>query len=329
MVNYLNIIRWKNLLFIILIQWLIQHAVVFPILQTYGFDLLQSTHLGYMLIIATVLVAAGGYVINNYFDVKIDMINKPEKMIIVAGKISKKAAMRYYQFISGLGIVLGLIVAFTLKSFSLAFIFILTPGLLWFYSASYKRQFIWGNLVVSLLASLTVFSVGILEVAILKIQYGSLIYQTYIPQTIYGWTGGFAFFAFLCTWIREIIKDMEDENGDREMECRTMPIKWGVKKTKIFLYGLITVTIASLFFFYFRYIHFEGTLTFRYILFGLVIPLFVLAYLIFKATLPVDFRQASTLSKFIMLIGILYSIFFYYLEAKMYNLTFFGLFIIK
>lgn len=328
MINYLNIVRWKNLLFIVLIQWLMQHLVVFPILETFGFEPLKSIFYGYLLTFATVLIAAGGYVINDYFDIKIDRINKPDKTLIPE-KISKKNAMLFYQILTGIGMLSGLTLSFLVKSFSLGFVFILVPGLLWFYSASYKRQFMWGNLIVSFVAALTILVVGLLEISILKLNYSKLIYQSPIPTLIYGWTGGFALFAFLTTWIREIIKDMEDEEGDREMECRTLPIKWGVKKTKYFLYGLILITIALILMVNFRYVYFDGNATLRYVIFAIILPFIALSYLIFKAKTSENYKQASTLSKFIMLAGILYSFLFYYLQAKTYNLNFFGLFIIK
>lgn len=329
MSSYLKLIRWENLLFIFLIQWLMQHAIVYPLLQTFGFETGQHQTFYLLLIAATVLISAGGYVINDYFDVKIDRINKPAK-VIVGESVSLRSAMMLYQILTILGTLTGIILAFLSKSFTLGFIFILTPGLLWFYSASYKRQFMIGNLIVSLTASLSILIVGILAVALLKIQYSSeLLSQTPLPSQIYGWTGGFTGFAFLLTWIREIIKDLEDAEGDREMECRTMPIKWGETHTKRFLYALITFTIASLFFICFRYIHFEGTLTLRYLIFGIVIPLTVLAFLIFKARRKEDFRQASTLSKLIMLAGVFYSLIFYYLQAKEFGISLFGLFLIK
>lgn len=328
MIKYLNIIRWKNLLFIVLIQLLIQHLVVFPILETYGFTTSLNSNLGLMLVFGTVLIAAGGYVINDYFDVKIDRINKPHK-VLIPEIISKKSAMLYYQILTGSGIFLGLLLSYLTKSFSLGFIFILVPGLLWFYSSSYKRQFLWGNLIVSLLAALTALSVGVLEVSLLKKEYSDLVYQTDIPKVIYGWTGGFALFAFLATWIREIIKDIEDEAGDRELECRTMPIKWGVKNTKYFLYFLVVFTIATILHVNFHFITFEGNLTLRYIISGIIAPYLALILLIFRAKSPADYKYASILSKAIMLIGVLYSFVFYYLEAKQYGLTFFGLFIIQ
>jgi len=325
---YIRIIRWKNLIFILLIQWLMQYSVVYPLLKTYSFEINNREVFNILLYVATILITAGGYVINDYFDVKIDRINRPDK-VIVGEKISLKATMLYYQLLTAAGVVCGLILAILSRSFTLGFIFILTPGLLWFYSASYKRQFMTGNLIVGFSAALVMIIVGILEIAILKIQYGNLLIQTPIPGQIYGWTGGFGAFAFLCTWIREIIKDMEDIEGDREMECRTMPVKWGIPKTKYFLYALIILTIAALFHVNYHYIHFDGDFTTRYLIFGIALPLIALGYLIFRSKSSNEFHQASTFAKLIMLIGVLYSFVFYYLLAKTYHINLFGLFLVK
>lgn len=328
MTPYLQIIRWKNLVFLALIQWLMQFAVVLPLFQTFGFEMPKSNFLFWLLLLSTVLMTAGGYVINDYFDVKIDRINKPEK-VIVGDTLSPKSAMRFYQILTGAGTIIGLAVAFMAKSFTLGFIFVVTPGLLWFYSTSYKRQFLIGNLTVSLLASLSIFIVGILAVAQQKISYGDLLSETPIPSTIYGWIGGFAVFAFLLTWIREVIKDMEDIHGDSEMECRTMPIKWGLNKTKLFLYALISLTIILMLYVVLEHINFEGNFTFRYLLFGLILPLISLAIIIYQSNKKEDFHKASTFSKFIMLIGVLYSLVFYYLLAEKFGISLFGLFMIK
>ena len=329
MSDYLKLIRWKNLLFIILIQWLMQHAVVYPLLQTFGFETVQHHSFYLLLMAASVLIAAGGYVINDYFDVKIDRINKPTE--VIAGEaVPLASAMLLYQILTALGTVTGLIISFLSGSFTLGFIFILTPGLLWFYSASYKRQFLVGNLIVSLSSALSVLLVGVLAVALLNNEYSrDLLSQTPVPDNIYGWTGGFAAFAFMLTWIREIIKDMEDREGDMEMECRTMPIKWGESKTKYFLYALIILTIVALMYVNWRFIGFEGNFTTRYLAVGIVLPLIILSFIIFKAGKKEDYRQASSLTKIIMLTGVFYSLIFYYLQAKEFGISLFGLFLIK
>ena len=328
MIDYLRLIRIQNLIFIAFVQYLMRQVVLVPILQTYGFDITFDNSMLSLLIATTVLIAAGGYVLNDYFDVKIDNINRPEKQI-VGNIISRHTAMLLHQILTGLGVVCGLLLAFFAHSFTLAFIFIVVPGLLWFYSASYKRQFIIGNLVISFTTALAVLVVGITQLAFLQKQYGGFIFETPIPQQFYGWIGGFALFSFLCTWIREIIKDIEDKKGDREMECHTMPIKWGSHKTKFFLYFLIAFTVGGLFLFNGLFIHFTGTLTIRYIIFGLALPFAVLSYLIYVAKTPADYHQASTLSKVIMLIGVLYCFIFYYLQAKAYGISLFNLFFVQ
>lgn len=319
---YLRLIRIPNLIFLAFIQMAMRYAVISPILQEYGFGRLTFSLEFLLLVIATVFIAAGGYVLNDYFDIKIDAINRPGKQI-VNKIIDKTSAMRYYQILTIVGVLAGLLMAFRAGSFTLGLIFVFVPGLLWFYSSNYKRQFLTGNLVVSFAAALSILVVAIAEMAYLTDQYGNLLFTTPIPKEIYGWVTGFALFAFMLTWIREVIKDMEDEKGDREMECRTMPIKWGVKKTKVFIYVLICVTIVALFVVNRLYIPFEGSLTLRYILIGLVLPLLMLIYLVYRAKSRAEYHQASTFSKFIMLIGVLYSFVFYYLQAKTYGFPMF------
>jgi len=282
----------------------------------------------FLLISATVFIAAGGYVLNDYFDVKIDAINRPDK-VIVGNTLSRQKAMFLHQILTGTGVLCGISLAWFSRSYTLAFIFIVIPGLLWFYSASYKRQFLIGNLVVAFISAISILVVGIAQLAFLQKEFGSLIFETPIPSQFYSWIGGFACFAFLCTLIREIIKDMEDEKGDREMECHTMPIIWGMNRTKLFLYGLIAMTIVGLFLTNGLLINFKGTLTIRYIIFGLVLPFVALCYLIFRANNRSDFQQASVLSKVIMFAGVLYSFVFYYLQAKTYGISLFNIFILK
>ncbi len=328
MAAYFKLIRIWNLIFIAFIQFAMRQVVLIPILQTYGFDASLETNMLFLLIAATIFIAAGGYVLNDYFDVKIDAINHPDSQV-VGNTITRSKAMLMHQILTGIGAACGLLLAFFARSLTLGFIFIMVPGLLWFYSASYKRQFLTGNLVVAFLAALTVLVVGISEIAFLEREYGKLIFETPIPGQFYSWIGGFTVFSFLCTWIREIIKDLEDEKGDREMECRTMPIKWGDNKTKIFLYGLISITVAGLYLISMFYIPFPGTLTFRYITFGIAAPFAAVVYLLATAKVPVHYHQAATLTKVIMLIGVLYSFVFYYQQAKTYGISLFNLFMVQ
>jgi len=163
----------------------------------------------------------------------------------------------------------------------------------------------------------------------LEQEFGKLLYETPIPGEFFAWIGGFAIFSFLMTWIREIIKDMEDQLGDREMECRTMPIKWGIPKSKIFVYVLLFITIGLLIIAEKIFIPFGGTFTLRYIIFGIILPIIYLVYLLYKSNSQTDFHHASQLTKFIMFLGVLYSLVFYFLMAKEFHLVLFNIFIIK
>lgn len=325
MAKILSIFRFQNLAFIAFIQWLMNEAIITPILQMYGFETGLNHQMLLILIGATVLIAAGGYVLNDYFDIKIDTINKPDK-VVVGKLITRRTAMIIHQIISGIGIVLGLFLSYTAESFSLAFIFLVIPGLLWFYSASYKRLFLVGNLTIAFLASMCIIVVGIAEISFLQKEYGKLIFETSIPTIIYSWLGAFAVFAFLMTWMREIIKDMEDIIGDKELECRTMAVIWGNIKTKKIIYLLIAVIIIGLLIINQQFEPINDTFSTRYILIGIVLPLLFLSYLIYKSNNPNEYQQAALFTKVIMLIGVLYSLYFYYFQAKLYNLSFFNLF---
>lgn len=327
-IQFLKLIRYQNLLFLALTQFLLQQLVISPILQKYGFQYISADYTLLALIIATVCIAAGGYVINDYFDLKIDRINKPEKVLITT-TFSKKQAMIAHQVLTAIGTVTGLILAYSIRSFSLAFIFIVIPGLLWFYSASYKRQFAIGNVVVALTTGISILTVGISSIAELKLHYADLLYQTPIPSEINSWIGGFALFSALLTLMRELVKDLQDREGDSEMECRTVAIVWGETKTKITVYFIGVICISLLIVANYFFIPFEGVLTFKYSIFGLIIPICVVGYLLHTAHQPSAFHAAARLLKYIMLIGVLYSFVFYFLMAKTYGLSLFNLFVIQ
>ena len=325
--NYLNLIRYKNLIFIAFLMCLMHYCVVNPWLSVFGISHQLSGLMFGLLVLGTVFISAGGYVINDYFDTKIDALNRPEK-VIVGNTVSKETASLLHQIFSVVGVLAGLAVAFLVKSLTLGLIFIMVPGLLWFYSASYKRQFLIGNIVVAFSAALIPITVLLPEMSLLTQYYHlqDLVHTPIIP-TLYIWICGFALFAFLTTFIREIIKDMEDEYGDREQECRTMAVVLGLKKTKIVVTGLIVITLLALSAVVFRFIHFPvDTISSKYFIFGLLLPFLYLLYLLFRAKTPSDYGQASTFVKFIMILGSLYSVVLYLLLSINFNIAIFGVF---
>ena len=308
--DIMRLVRWSNLLFLAALVWLMEKWVATPILVKAAFGEQLPGYMLLLIILATVLIAAGGYVINDYFDVKIDRINRPDE-VIVTRSISKPAAMRLSMILSGIGIACGIAVAVVLKSLTIGILFVLIPGLLWFYSSSYKRLFMIGNLIIALLAGVTPIVVAMTNVAVLQLRYETILPYTTLVHDIYAWLGGFALFAFLLTWIREIIKDMQDQMGDRELECHSMPVVWGEKWTKVFVTGLIVITLAIIGHLWWHILPFPTAwtnLSTRYIALGIVTPLLCSVWLLWSAKIPSDYKVCQQVVKFTMLIGMLYSI---------------------
>lgn len=236
----------------------------------------RDIHL-FTLCVSTVLIAAAGYIINDYYDVKIDLINKPERVVI--GKtVGRRYAIFLHTFLSLAGVALGLLLSWqiALANFAAAF-------LLWFYSNHLKRKPFFGNALVALL---TGFSVAL--VAILYAQHQIIIYV-------------YAGFAFFMTLIREIIKDAEDLKGDNTYGCKTLPILWGLPKTRRFIYLLTAVFLVLVF-----VIHFAiQQLPIGYFVAFFLVPLVLLMVQLSRADTRRDFFNLSTLCKVIMLLGIL------------------------
>ena len=302
--------RPNNLLFLIILLGVMEKWVAEPILAQYQLMPQLSWWQLLLLIAAVVLIAAGGYVINDYFDVKIDAINRPDKLIITR-EVTKAEAMLQFRILTGLGIACGLALAISLKSLLLGSIFVVVPGVLWFYSSSYKRMFLVGNLVIALLSGLTPLLVAFANAAALRLNYGPDHFGTlYVSNELMVWTGGFGLFAFLCTWIREIIKDMQDVEGDRELECHTLPVKSGDLVSKIVVTTLILLTCVLLSNFNFRLLPVPfswGSFVSRFYLLLLVAFVCELS-LLWVAKLPSDYRNAQLLMKFIMFMGTMYAI---------------------
>lgn len=227
---------------------------------------------------ATAMIAAGGYVINDYYDVKIDLINKPERVVI--GKtMSRRAAILLHSFLTVTGIALGLAL-----SWKIGVVNFFSAVLLWWYSNNLKRLPFVGNFAVAFLTGVSV--------AIVVLMYPSF------PKTdilIY------ALFAFFMTLVREIIKDMEDWRGDNTFGCRTLPIIWGIRKTKNFIFLLTGFFIVKL-----VVIHvWVEPLPILYFAFFLFAPVLWLVLRLARADTTKDFYQLSGLCKIIMLLGIL------------------------
>ncbi|MBP5476072.1 MAG: geranylgeranylglycerol-phosphate geranylgeranyltransferase [Paludibacteraceae bacterium] len=309
--DYWRLVRGENLVFIVILMWAMTYWVARSLMAMHSFSDLMPDWLWLLLTLAAVLIAAGGYVVNDYFDIKIDRINRPDRLVVTR-TVSKNTAMRLFYCLTAAGVVAGMSAAWVLRSPRLGIIFAITPGLLWFYSASYKRMLIVGNVIVAFLSSLLPLLVAIAQTAWLTRLYGEEMMR-YMPvgRHLFVWLGGFALFAFLCSWVREVVKDLQDQNGDRELECHTMPIVWGNIWSKVFATTLIAIIAALI-----AWLHWGHRMPFpttwhspatRYIVFGLYVPLACEIALLWSAKIDTDYRSAQGLMKFIMFLGTMFS----------------------
>jgi 4-hydroxybenzoate polyprenyltransferase len=306
-----SLVRLPNLLIIALTQYAMRYFIMEPLLPSAGFSLqLDNFHFA-LLVLSTVFISAAGYIINDYFDIQTDWINKPER-VVVGVSINRRMAMTLHTVLNLIGLAIGIYLSVYIKLFSLSFIFLLTSGLLWFYSTSYKKQFLIGNLTVAFMTSLVPMIVILFELPLLNREYGTIMLQYNTNfNYIFIWVTGFAVFAFITTFIREIIKDAEDFEGDHAYGMKTIPIKLGMKATKVIIMTLILICVVMLLFILIKFIMFSGDspdfISLVYFVALLVLPFFVLSTMIIMASKKIDYRRASLLIKIIMLTGVLYS----------------------
>ncbi len=324
---FLRLIRWQNLLIIIATQCLMRYALLAPLLRHMpgewngtpvvvpGLHLALSDFHFFLLVFSTVMLTAAGYVINDYFDTRTDRINRPERMV-VERSISRREALVIHVLLNVLGVGAGVYLSFAIGFSFLAVIFVLIAGLLWFYSTTYKRQFLVGNLLVAFLTALVPFTVTLFEIpALTKLFAPQMIayHATWRPLVM--WSAGVSLFAFLLTLIREIIKDMEDYEGDLSFGRRSMPVVAGLDATRYVVIGLIVLTMVLLggvVFFYLR-----DTLTIIYTTLFLELPLLWLAWRMMRARSPQVYHRCSLLTKGIMLAGLLYLVLASYLFSSL------------
>ena len=306
---YLQLLRVGNLTFVAILLYVMEKWVATPLLQLEQFGELMPWWILTLLIVSVVGIAAGGYVINDYFDVKIDRINRPDNLVVTR-IISRDTAMHIFYGLTAVGMIAGTVVAWWAHSWTLLFTYVVIPGLLWFYSASYKRMFLVGNLVVAFASAIVPLLVAIANADYLHHLYQNALAYSPIVGELYVWTGGFAAFAFLLTWVREIVKDIEDIEGDREMECRTLPIVWGDKVAKIIATILLVVIATLIVYILFAVLPFSHewkSLPTRYVVFGLIVPILCSIVLLWAANNRTEYHRVQTIIKFAMFMGMLFS----------------------
>jgi 4-hydroxybenzoate polyprenyltransferase len=257
-----------------------------------------------LLVVASLLLSIGGYLINDYFDIRIDSLNKPEDNPVGIA-IKGKSVILWHIIVNVLAILIGFYLAYRLHSLNFGLIFPFVSMLLWFYSAKYKRLPAWGNLVVAVLSALVIFIVWYFEFLHLRLTPSN--FSQVIPELAETsrYFIGYGLFAFLLTFFREIIKDMEDIKGDKEYGCHTIPVVLGIKKSTFIVISMVLLTILFLAFVQWTLLNRGWMVVFWYFLLVVQFPLIYLVYKLYKAGNKEDYHFLSNLCKLIMFAGVL------------------------
>ena len=321
MINWLRLIRYKNLLIVFLTQLLVWYCLIYDSISYSGVQLLLNFSNFILLSISTILISAAGYIINDYFDIKIDIINRPEK-VILEKTIPLRTAIIAHAVLNVLALLLAGIVAAQVQHYAWLLFQMGCIILLWFYSTHFKRQYIIGNVTIALLTALTIVVLVLYEPAMYAFVQQPLIISYPCNPSIINplWMcAGFCFFAFMLTWMREIVKDMEDFKGDAEEGCVTMPIKMGLQFSARWAIALGIATILALVFADLYFINNVAFLGF-YIIAFIILPLIWWCFYLLKNNTLQHYRSASKWLKIIMLAGItlliIYSFFYFRLPCQ-------------
>lgn len=293
--KYLKLIRYQNLLMLALMQLLFRYG--FLNFQTIPLALNDWQYL--LLVLATVLIAAGGYVINNIMDQATDNYNKPNQVVVGKG-ISETNAYNTYLLLTVLGVGIGFYLSNVIAKPGFAAIFIVISATLYLYATSLKQMLLIGNFVVALLLAFSVIIIGIFDL-LPAINPDNKIAMADLFSILLD----YALFAFVINFIREIVKDLEDVNGDYNQGMNTLPIALGIKRTSKVVLGLSAVPLAMVLFYIKTYIFANGLhLATLYALAFIVAPLIYFSIKMADARKSQDFHHLSTVLKLIILFGL-------------------------
>lgn len=306
---FFRLIRWPNLVFIVLTQCLFLYCIILPSYQAQG--IASAWFLSWpvfsWLSTASVFIAAAGYVINDYFDLNIDQVNKPDN-IIIQKHIKRRWAIFWHMGLSFIGVLITFIVSWRIGNWIIGPVNFATVFLLLFYSTTFKKKFLIGNVIISLLTAWVIFVLYISELDLITFTREAL-YHTAMTK-IFKLAVLYGGFAFVISLVREVVKDMEDIKGDERYGCKTMPVIWGIPASKVFAGVWLIVLILAILVLTVYAVLLGWFVAAAFALLLIATPSLKILRDLYRAGNSKQFHAISSLIKFVMLTGILSMIFF-------------------
>ncbi len=310
MISFLNLIRWPNLIMIIVTMILVLLFVIQPSLNVAWFAIGLSEFQFFLLIISTLFITIGGYLINDFFDMEADRINKPGSNQVGVKFPVATIQVMYWVFTIA-GVLFGVWLSWSVKHLNYSLIFVFAAGMLWFYSERYQCIPIVGNLVVAFLSALSFGIVWIYQFFALSTDAYAFAHVQSSFSIANKMVLIYAGFAFIVSLLREILKDIEDVEGDEKYGCNTIAVVYGIPSTKLIsivisILGLAGTLWVQWFFFNAKFWYLFG--------YFVVIDLMFLLSLIWimQAKTKSDYKRLSGFMKLLMVIGVLSMLLVYF-----------------
>lgn len=294
MLHFFKLVRWKNLLMIAFVQLLVKYAL-FP---AFNIDTTLSTIGFASLVFVTLCIAAAGYIINDIYDVETDLVNKPDK-VVISKSISEKSANTAYIALTFIGVALGYYLSYSIGRPTFFGIFVIISALLYVYASYLKQIALVGNIIVSILVALSIVIVGIFELLPAITQQNQNI-QSSMFEILFD----FGVFAFLINFIREIVKDIQDVDGDHKAGMQTLPILFGKERTAKIAFVLTLITILAIVYYLGSFLFMHKDVV-AYFLLAVVGPLVYVAIKLFTAENKKQYKLISFILKIVMITGML------------------------
>jgi 4-hydroxybenzoate polyprenyltransferase len=292
--NYLKLIRYKNLLMLAFMQL----VFCYGFLKFQKIDLALADWQYILLVLSTVCIAAGGYTINNIQDQESDLINKP-KDVVVGKNISENRAYNLYVGFTLAGVCIGYYLSHVIAQPFFVIFFILPATLLYIYATYLKQVLIVGNFVI---ASMLAYSIVIIGIFMIFPETND--YNRPVMKLVFSILIDYATIAFIINFIREIVKDLEDVNGDYNQGMQTLPIALGISRTAKIALALGFIPIICILYYVYNYLLALQFAT-VYLLVFIIGPLLYFLIKMGSAKTQKDFHHLSNVLKLILLLGML------------------------